>query len=201
LGNLPSVLVVAPSKNIRTVQDLVALGKQRAITFGVIGVGSPIYLTMERFRLSAGFQGQPIPFRGAPEALTEVMTGRVDVYYSPVLAALPFIRSGQLLPLAVSSSKRTSILPDVPTTLEAGYPDSEYNFWIGVFAPAKTPPAIVGRLNRDISNVLRDPAVREKLAKLGVEPMEMTADEFNAFVRKELVLNANLAKAAGISPR
>src|SRR5450755_1378802 len=103
LANLPNVLVISPSKNIRTVQELVAEGKKRPITFGSIGVGSPIHLTMERFRLSAGFKTQAIPFKGAPEALVEVMTGRVDVYYSPILAALPFIRDGKLLPLAVSS--------------------------------------------------------------------------------------------------
>jgi tripartite-type tricarboxylate transporter receptor subunit TctC len=98
---------------------------------------------MERFRQSAGFQAQAITFKGAPEAMIEVMTGRVDVYYAPVSAALPLIRDGKVLPLAVSSPTRASTLPNVPTTLESGYPNSAYRFWIGVFAPAKTPPAIV----------------------------------------------------------
>ena len=148
LGNLPNVLVIAPSKNIKTVQELVAEGKKRPITFGSIGVGSPIHMAMERFRLSAGFNAQAIPFKGAPEALVEVMTGRVDVYYSPVLAALPFIKEGKVLPLAVSSPTRSATLPDVPTTLESGYPNSAYRFWIGVFAPAKTPPEIVNTIER-----------------------------------------------------
>ena len=199
LGNLPTVLVIAPSKKIKTVQELVALGKTRPITFGSIGVGSPIHLTMERFRLSAGFQAQAITFKGAPEAMLEVMTGRVDVYYAPVLAALPLIKDGKVLPLAVSSPTRAPTLPDVPTTLESGYPNSAYRFWIGVFAPSKTPSDIVNKLNAEIQKALQAPAVREKLAKLGVQPMAMNAGEFDKFVNEELAINAGLAKAAGIS--
>jgi tripartite-type tricarboxylate transporter receptor subunit TctC len=201
LGNLPLVLVIAPSKNIKTVQGLVALGKQRPITFGSIGVGSPIHLALERFRLSAGFQAQAIPFKGAPEALLEVMTGRIDVYYSPLLAALPMIRDGKVLALAVSSPTRAAILPYVPTTVEAGYPNSAYRFWIGVFAPAKTPHDIVAKLNTEIQKALQVPTVRDKLAKLGVQPMAMDAGQFGAFVKEELTINAQLAKAAGISAK
>ena len=201
LGNLPNVLVVGPSKNIKTVQELVALGKKQPITFGSIGVGSPIHMAMERFRISAGFQAQAIPFKGAPEAIVEVMTGRVDVYYSPLLAALPSIRDGKLLPLAVSSPTRASTLPDVPTTLESGYPNSEYRFWIGVFAPAKTPRDIVNRLNAEIQKALQVPTLREKLAELGVQPMSMNTGQFEAFVKLELSINEELAKAAGISAK
>ena len=154
---------------------------------------------MERFRISAGFKAQAIPFKGAPEALVEVMTGRVDVYYSPILAALPFVRDGKLVALAVSSPTRASTLPDVPTTLESGYPNSAYRFWIGVFAPAKTPRDIVVKLNGEIQKALQVPAVREKLAKLGVQPMSMTAEQFDKFAKDELAINAELAKAAGIS--
>jgi tripartite-type tricarboxylate transporter receptor subunit TctC len=199
LVNLPNVLVIAPSRNIKTVQELVAEGKKRPITFGSIGVGSPIHMTMERFRISAGFKAQAIPFKGAPEALVEVMTGRVDVYYSPITAALPFIRDGKLLALSVSSPTRASTLPDVPTTLESGYPNSAYRFWIGVFAPAKTPHDIVNKLNAEIQKALQETAVREKLAKLGVQPMAMTAEQFDKFAKDELAINAELAKAAGIS--
>jgi len=199
LGNLPNVLVIAPAKNIKTVQELVAEGKKRAITFGSIGVGSPITMAMERFRLSAGFNAQAITFKGAPEALVEVMTGRVDVYYSPVLAALPFIKDGKVLPRAVSSPTRAAILPDVPTTLESGYPNSAYRFWIGVFAPARTPPDIVNRLNAEIQKALQVPAVRERLTHLGVQPMAMNAEAFDKFVKEDLTINAELAKAAGIS--
>jgi tripartite-type tricarboxylate transporter receptor subunit TctC len=201
LGNLPLVLVIAPSQGIKTVQELVALGKTRPITFGSIGTGSPIHLAMERFRLSAGFQEQAIPFKGAPEALLEVMTGRVDVYYSPVTAALPLIRDGKLLALAVSSPTRSPTLPNVPTTLESGYPNSDYRFWIGVFAPAKTPGEVVSKINAEIQKAVQMPSVADKLTKLGVQPMSMSTEQFDKFVKDELKINAELAKAAGLFPQ
>ena len=199
LGNLPNVLVVSPSKNINTIQEFVALGKQRPVTFGSIGVGSPIQLAMERLRISAGFKAQAISFKGAPEALVEAMTGRIDAYYSPVLPALSLIRDGKLIPLVVSSPMRSPALPNVPTSEEAGYPNSAYRFWLGIFAPAKTPPAIVDKLSKEIGKALQMPEVREKLAKLGVQPMSMDDKQFAAFVKQELVINTELAKAAGIS--
>jgi tripartite-type tricarboxylate transporter receptor subunit TctC len=201
LANLPNVLVVAPSQNIRTVQEFVASAKKKRITYGSAGVGTPVYLAMEKFRLAAGFPGDFIPFRGAPEVLTEVMTGRVDAYYAPVSAALEFIRAGKLVALSVSSMQRSSALPDVPTTLEAGYPKSDLNFWIGVFAPAKTPHDIVARLNREIGTALADPAVREKLAAQGVDPLVMELEPFEKFVAAEFASMATLAKALALTPQ
>ena len=199
LGNLPNVLVVSPSTNIKTIKDLVALGKQRPITFGSIGVGNPIQLSMQRLRMSAGFEARTIVFRGAPEAIVEAMTGRIDAYYSPVTNALPLIRDHKLLPLVVSSPTRSSVLPDVPTSEEAGYPNSAYRFWIGIFAPAKTPAAIVDRLSKEIEKALLVPEVQEKLVKLGVQPMSMNDKQFAEFVKHELVVNTELTKAAGIA--
>ena len=201
LANLPNVLVVAPSQNIRTVQDFVANAKKKRITYGSAGVGTPVYLTMEKFRLAAGFEGDFIPFRGAPEVLTEVMTGRVDAYYAPLSAALEFIRSGRLVALCVSSIQRSIALADVPTSLEAGYPNSDLNFWIGVFAPAGTPHDIVVKLNREIGIALANPAVHEKLANQGVDPMTMGAEEFQIFVEAESMAMAMLAKALNLTPQ
>lgn len=198
-GNMPNVLVIAPAKHVRTVQDLVKLAKSTSITFGSTGVGGPIYLTMERFQQAAGFKARIIPFKGAPQALTETIAGRIDIYFSPILAAFPFIRSGELVPLAVSSQKRVAALPDVPTTLEAGYPNSDYNFWIGAFAPAKTPRAIVERLNAEIAKALGNPEIQKRLERIGVEPATMTTGQFDRFVRQELKTNAALAEAAGIA--
>ena len=201
LGNLPNVLVVSPAKNIHTAKDFVAYAKKNQVTFGSVGTGSPIHLATERFRLAAGFEAQAIPFRGAPEALTEVMADRVDLYNAPLSAALPFIRAGKLVPLAVTSSRRASTLPDVPTTVEAGYPNSDYNFWIAVFAPAGTPPAIVDTLNREINTALSSPVVREKLTKIGVEPLPMTTAQFGTFVKDEASATAALAKTLGLTPQ
>jgi tripartite-type tricarboxylate transporter receptor subunit TctC len=156
---------------------------------------------MEKFRLAAGFQGDFIPFRGAPEVLTEVITGRVDAYYAPLSAALEFIRTGKLVALSVSSVQRSSALPDIPTSIEAGYPHSDLNFWIGMFAPAGTPRDIVARLSREIAIALADPAVREKLASQGVDPMTMGAEEFQTFVNAESVSMAELAKALNLKPQ
>ena len=201
LASLPNVLVVAPSENIHTVQELVATAKKKRVTFGSVGVGTPVHLAMEKFRLAAGFPADNIPFRGAPEVLTEVMTGRVDMYYAPVSAALEFIRSGKLVPLSVSSRERSAALPQVPTSIEAGYPDSDFNFWIGVLAPAGTPRDIVEKLNREIGKALQVASVREKLALQGVEPMIMGADEFQAFVKSEAAAIAVLAKVLNLTPQ
>jgi tripartite-type tricarboxylate transporter receptor subunit TctC len=198
LGNLPNVLVVSPSKNIKSIQELVALGKERPISYGSIGVGSPIQMAMERLRLSAGFKVEAIPYRGAPEALIGAMTAQIDAYYSPILAALPFIRDGKLVPLVVSSPTRSQALPDVPTSEEVMYPDSSYRFWIGIFVPAKTPAPIIERLSNEIESALKTPTVQEKLAKLGVQPMSMGHEQFADFVKNEMTLNNDLAKAAGI---
>jgi tripartite-type tricarboxylate transporter receptor subunit TctC len=201
LANLPNVLVVAPSLKIHTVQEFVANAKKRRITYGAAGVGTSVFLAMEKFRLAAGFEGDFIPFRGAPEVLTEVMTGRVDAFYAPLSAALEFIRSGKLEALSVSSIRRSAALPDIPTSLEAGYPNSDLNFWIGIFAPAGTPNAIVARLNREIGTAIANPAVREKLANQGVDPMTMGFGEFQKFVDVESISMRALTTALNIKPQ
>ena len=127
------------------------------------------------------------------------MTGRIDTYYSPVTNALPLIHDHKLVPLVVSSPTRSSVLPDVPTSEEAGYSNSAYRFWIGIFAPAKTPSAIVDRLSKEIEIALQVPEVQEKLTKLGVQPMSMNSKQFAEFVKQELMVNTELAKAAGIA--
>jgi tripartite-type tricarboxylate transporter receptor subunit TctC len=139
-----------------------------------------------------------LPFKGAPEALTEVIAGRAEFYFAPLVNALPLLKDGQLQALAVSGSSRASALPDVPTTVEAGYPNSEYNFWAGVFAPAKTPADIRAKLYAEIVKALHEPAIRGKLASLGADPMPLTSQQFEALVRNEIETNTQLVKAAGI---
>jgi tripartite-type tricarboxylate transporter receptor subunit TctC len=200
LALLPNVLVMAPSKGIRSVKELVAAAKAKpgSMNSASVGVGSATHLNAERFRLGAGIDTVNIPFKGSPEALTEIITGRVDYYFCPVNAILPLLKDGKLVALAVGSTKRSLALPDLPTTLEAGVPNSDYNFWVGMFAPAKTPRDVVNRLYRETTKALHSPEVREKLARLGAEPMEYAPDAFNAYLRKEIAANAALVKAAGI---
>ena len=203
LGNVPMVLVIAPSKGIKTIKELVAKAKANpgTMNYGAAGIGTPPHLTMERFRLAAGFEGQLIPFKGAPEALTEVMTGRVDMYFCPITPALPLINDGKVLALAVSSSKRAAALPNVPTTVEAGVPDSDFDFWIGAFMPKKTPRDIVNKMHAEIVKSFQHPSTKERLTKLGVEPMIMAPEAFDARIAKEVTIAKQLAKAANIQPQ
>jgi tripartite-type tricarboxylate transporter receptor subunit TctC len=203
LGNVPLVLLISPDKNIKTLKELVAAARAKpgSINYAAAGIGTPPHLTTERFRLAAKFEGQLVPFKGAPEALTEVITGRVDFYFCPITPAMPFIKEGKLLALAVSSTSRASALPDVPTTVEAGFPDSDFDFWIGMVVPKKTPRAVVARMHQETVNGLQDPAVKEKLAKLGVEPMIMAPEAFDARIAKEAPLAVTLAQAAGIAAK
>jgi len=200
LANLPNVLVIAPSKGIRSVKDLVAAAKAKpgTLTYASAGAGSATQLNAERFRLGAKFDAVHVPFKGTPEALTDILTGRVDYYFCPVISVLQFIKDGKLLALAAGSTKRSSALPDVLTTLEAGIPNSDYNFWVGMMVPGKTSRAIVNKLYQNTLQALQTPDLRERMAKLGAELMIMTPAEFDAYIRNEIASNAALVKAAAI---
>jgi tripartite-type tricarboxylate transporter receptor subunit TctC len=201
-GRVANVLVIAPSKGFRTIQEMVAAAKARpgSFNYASVGVGSATHLSVERLKLSAGFDAVHVPFRGGPEALTEVVAGRVEFYFCPVNTALPFIREGKLLGLVINSTQRVPELPDVPTTAEAGYKDADYPIWIGLLAPAKTPREIVDKLHAESAKVLNMPATREKLGKAGVDPLIVTPAEFDARIATEVASNAALARAAGIKP-
>jgi tripartite-type tricarboxylate transporter receptor subunit TctC len=200
LGNMPTVLVVSPSKGYKSVTDFVAAAKAKPglMNYSTAGAGNFSHFASEVFRLAAGFQAVHVPSKGAPEALTEVLADRVDFFFSPLIVALPFLKDGRLQALAVSGSQRAAALPAVPTTVEAGFPNSEYNFWVGMFAPSKTPSPILDKLYRETLNALQHPAVREKLAKLGVDPMILSAPAFQQLVRGEVAINRKIAAGAGV---
>jgi tripartite-type tricarboxylate transporter receptor subunit TctC len=203
LASIPTVMVVPTDRTWSSLRDFVTAAKAKpgSINYGSGGISNSTHLAAERMRMATGFDAVHIPFPGAPEAIREVVAGRVDFYFSPVPPALSLIREGKLKALAVASSRRSSVLPDVPTTVEAGYPDSGYEFWVGAFAPAKTPQPIIARLGAELSKALETPAVREKFAGLGADPMPMTPKEFDAYISQEIKLNAAIVKAAGISPQ
>ena len=200
IGISPSVLVVSPAKGMSSTADLVAAARARpgTLNFSSVGVGSATHLSAERFVSSAGVQAVHVPFKGGAEATLEVIAGRVDFFFGPVALVLPHIRDGKLRALAVNGSSRATALPDVPTLREAGFKDAEYPIWFALFAPARTPPDIVNRLNRETSSALLAPKVREKLTALGVDPMVMSQSDFAAHVDKEIVLNAKLVQQAGV---
>jgi tripartite-type tricarboxylate transporter receptor subunit TctC len=199
LVSLPNVLVVAPNR-YKTLKDLVdaAKAKPGTMNYASAGAGSAAHLNGERFRLATGIDIQHVPYKGGPEGLTAVMTGDCEFYFIPLPAARGLVSAGKLAVLAVSSSTRSSSLPEVPTTVEAGFPNSEYNFWVGMFAPARTPKAIVDKLNAETVKVLSDPDVKEKLGKIGGDPLPMKPADFDIFIKKEIDVNATLVKAAKI---
>jgi tripartite-type tricarboxylate transporter receptor subunit TctC len=201
-GTLPVVLVISPSKGFKTIQEMVAAAKAKPGTFNYasIGAGSGTHLSAERLKLGAGFDAVHIPFRGGPEALTEIIAGRVDFYFCPINTALPLIRNGQLVALVTNGDVRAPELPEVPTTLEAGYRDADFPIWIGMLAPAQTPRAIVERLHTETIKAIQVPATLERLAKTGVTPMIMSPAEFEARIKAQIVSNIAIAKAAGITP-
>src|SRR6266545_1757286 len=170
-------------------------------SFASARIGSTSHLAAERFRLSAGIEAQHIPFRGPNEAFTEVLAGRIDFYFLPLAPALPLVKEGQLTALAVSSEKRATTLPDVPTTTELGLKDSTYLFWTAVFLPAKTPRDIVNKLHEESRKALLVPAVQERIARTGNEPMPMTVEEFGAYFRQDVLSTTKLMQQIGIKPQ
>jgi tripartite-type tricarboxylate transporter receptor subunit TctC len=200
LGGQPNVLVVSPALGIKSVAELIALAKQKPgqLNFASAGTGSGTHINGEKFKLAAGIDVVHIPYKGTPEALTDTMAGRVTYYFSPISAALPFVRDGKLVALAVSTSKRSSALPNVPTVAESGLPGFDYSLWVGMFAPAGTPPAVIDKLAQDVRTAAQSPDVKERFATLGAEPMPMTPQEFTKFVQNEIDESAKVIKAAGI---
>lgn len=198
LGSQPTALFVPADRGYATVRDFVTSAKAGKMSYGSGGVGNATHLNAERFQLSAGFKAEHVPFKGSPEALREVAAGRIDFSFSTLTPALPLVKEGRIKVLAVSSRQRASALPDVPTTLEAGYPDSDYNFWIGVLVPRGTNPAIIDRLYRESAKALQLPVVQERLRALGADPMPMSSAEFDKLIADEVAMNRALVKAAGI---
>ena len=199
LATLPNVLVVPPGR-YKSLQELVAAARASPgkLNYGSAGSGSATHMNAEKFRVSAGFDAVHVPFKGTPEALSEVMAGRLDFFFAPIVSALQLVKEGRVVALAVGTTKRTALLPDLPTTTELGYPGSDFTFWVGLFAPARTPADVVARVNQEITAALQLPQIRERYAVLGAEPMSMKPDEFGAYVKGEIEQNGRIARAAGI---
>jgi len=201
LGQQPLVVVTSSSSGYRTLGDLIAAAKAKpgALNYTSAGIGSASHFGAERLLASAGISVQHIAFKGAAEAVTDIVAGRADFSIQPFTTTLALINDGKLVALAVSAAKRTAIKPEVPTTMEAGLPaDSFYPFWSGLFLPANTPPDIVEKLHQETAAALRTPTVQAQLDKLGVEPMNMGLEQFAKFFRDDVEANLALVKAAHI---
>lgn len=201
LGNVANVLVATGGK-FKDLKGLIAAAKKQpnSLSYVSIGLGSAAQLTTELLGLKTGFQALAVPFKGSPEGLQEVVAGRVDFYFSPLLPALSLIQEGKLDALAMSNSTRSSQLPNVPTLAELGVPEATYNFWFGLFAPGDTPDAIADKLHAEAKAVLELPELKARFIKMGQDPMPMSRKEFSEYVRNDLARNAELVKAAKIAP-
>jgi tripartite-type tricarboxylate transporter receptor subunit TctC len=200
LADIP--FVVSTTTQYKSMKDVTAAGsKPGGIFYGTNGPGSSGHLFMEALRLAAGYPITHVPFRGTVEAMTEVIAGRIDMFPAPALNAINLAREGRVNALAVSSPKRLGLMSDVPTLAEIGLPKAQYQFWVGAFAPAKTPKPIIERLNREVVAALHVKETADKIIALGGNPMPMTPAEFDTFVRKEIALNAEIVKASGYQPQ
>jgi tripartite-type tricarboxylate transporter receptor subunit TctC len=200
LASLPNVMVVSPGRGWKSVADVVAAAKARPgqLNYASAGIGSATHLNAEKFKLQSGLDAVHVPFKGTPEALSDVIGGRTDWFFAPLSSALPLIQDGKLLALAVSTPQRTPSLPQVPTTLEAGIPGSDYIFWVGMIVPGATPAPVIRRLHEEVLKALASPEVKERFAKLGADAFPMAPAQFNAFIRTEMESAARIAKAANL---
>lgn len=198
LASLPNVLVVSASSPLKSVRELIDAAKTNPgkMNYASAGSGSATHVNAEKFRAVTSIQATHIPFKGTPETITETIAGRVDFMFTPVLSSIPMIRDNRMRALAVSTAQRSSALPDVPTVSEAGVPGFVFDFWVGLLAPAKTPREVVNKLHEEVTKALAQPDVKERMAKLGGEPMPMSPERFDAFIREEHVTLGGIMKTA-----
>ena len=203
LGLVPSVLLASPAKGFARASDLVGAAKAKpgSLNFASAGVGTATHLSAVRFNNSAGIESVHVPFKAAPEILGEMMAGRIDYFLAPIAVALPFIRDRKLVALAVNTPARLPAIPDVPTLSESGFANADYSFWIAIFAPAKTARAIVDRLAVETHKALAEPKVRDKLAALGIEPMQLTPEALDTLVAKQIATDGELVRTAGLGAK
>jgi tripartite-type tricarboxylate transporter receptor subunit TctC len=199
----PNVMVVDAASPYHTLRDLIAAAKAKpgALNLGHAGIGSGTHLSTEKFIAAAGVKVVEVPFKGTPEVIAAILSHNVDGYWAPISAALSNVKSGKLRALAVTTGKRSPILPDVPTIAEAGVKGAESALWVGMWGPAGINPQLVEKINRDTRKALADPGVKSKLQSLGNDTMDMSPEQFAKLVREEMDSNKRLLAAAGVKPQ
>jgi tripartite-type tricarboxylate transporter receptor subunit TctC len=203
LGSTPNVLITGTGTGWKSLKDFVDAAKANPgkLNFSSAGIGSGTHFNLEKLKIALGIDVVHVPYKGTPEAIGDTIGGRVCCYWAPLNAALPHVNGGRAVALAVSSGKRTPLLPNVPTVAEQGYPGFDYTLWLGLWGPANLPPDIAAKINRDVNTLLMRADLREQLMKLGTEPGAMTIPEFAAYVRKEIDETQRILRAAGIQPQ
>lgn len=203
LAQQPNVMVTHPGTAFKSVQDVISAAKAKpgTLNFASAGVGSGTHLNLEKLKLMAKIDLNHVPYKGSAEALGDVLGNRVDFYFAPISTAISHVQSGKVRAIAVSTGKRSSNLPNVPTIAESGVPGFEFSLWFGIWAPTGVPQPIITKIANSIREAGNDPVLKGKLSALGNEPMEMTPAQFAKFVRSEIETGATVLKAAGIKPQ
>ena len=203
LAGGPNVLIVGTGTGWKKLGDFIAAAKAKpgALNFSSAGIGSGTHFNLEKLKLMAGIDVAHVPYKGTPEAIGDTIAGRVCCYFAPINAALPHVRGGKAVALAVSSAQRSSLLPDVPTIAESGVPGFDYTLWVGLWGQAAMPASLVSKINADVNKALASPDLAQRLTNLGTLPMKMSPSEFSDYVRREVEDTAKVLKAAGIKPQ
>jgi tripartite-type tricarboxylate transporter receptor subunit TctC len=203
LGGGPNVLITSPDSGMRTLADFIARAKANPgkLDFASAGMGSGTHFNLEKLKIAAGVDVVHVPYKGTPEAISDTIANRVCCYWAPINAALPHLQAGKAVALAVSSLRRSSLLPEVPTVAEQGFLGFDYTLWVGLWGPAKMPAEIAQKINRDVNAALASPDLRGRLLKLGTEPGNLTIEQFTDFVRREIEEARKVVRAAGIKPQ
>lgn len=201
VANVPNLLVANPAQPFKTVKELIAYAKAHPgqLNFGSSGNGSSIHLSGELFKSMAKIDMQHVPYKGSAPAVTDLLGNQIAIMFDNMPSAIQHVRSGKLRAIAVTTSKRSPELPDVPTIAEAGVPGYEATSWFGLFAPAATPPAVISRLNAAIVKVLANPDVKKQINDQGAEVYSETPQQFAAFIQKETVKWSKVVKDSGAS--
>ena len=203
LGGGPNVLITGQDTKWKALADFVGAAKASPgkLNFSSAGIGSGTHFNLEKLKIATGIDVVHVPYKGTPEAIGDTIGGRVCCYWAPLNAALPHVTGGKAVALAVSSAKRSALLPNVPTVAEQGYPGFDYTLWVGLWGPAALPADIASKINKDVNAALASPDLKERLTRLGTEPGSLTIPEFTEFVRKEIDETQRILKAAGIRPQ
>jgi len=203
LGGGPNVLIVSPESGWKSLKDFVDAAKKTPgkLNFSSAGIGSGTHFNLEKLKLAAGIDVQHIPYKGTPEAIGDTIANRVCCYWAPLNAALPHVNGGKATALAISSAQRSPLLPNVPSVAEQGYAGFDYTLWVGLWGPAKIPQDIAAKINKDVNAALASPDLKERLAKLGTAPGNLTIPQFTDFVKKEIEETKKILDAAGIKPQ
>jgi len=199
IAQVPLILVVNPGLPVKSVQELIALGKAEPnrLNFGSSGNAAAPHLAGESFKIATGIQMQHVPYKGSAPALTDLIGGQVQLIFDSMPSAMPHVKSGKIRALAVTTAKRSPTVPDLPTIAESGVPGFDISTWYGVWAPAGTPKDIVNKVSAEIAKALQQPAVRERLAALGAEPVGNTPEEFAAYCQSELAKWSKIVRESG----